>query len=380
MANMQAEASLPRLAAHASTFSRLRRGLLFTSLLCIVIALLLTALDGGGLGRKLVYAFAVGLCCWALTDGLRLAVRAGVNGWRRQRGEAAPGGSFELGLLGTLPLALLAMLIGPPLGLSIGDALTGLRSPSLLQFGSTATRLTLAISAIATLTAVFVLSTLERLAAARANAERAQRVAAESQLRLLQSQLEPHMLFNTLANLRVLIGVDPARAQAMLDHLNAFLRATLNASRSTRHPLADEFARLTDYLALMAVRMGPRLQVRLDLPEALATQPVPPLLLQPLVENGIKHGLEPRVEGGFIEVQARRAGDTLVLSVRDSGAGLGHTAASASAAGDMAGGGFGLTQVRERLATIYGSRGSLTLQAANDAEGGTLATIELPLE
>ena len=87
----------------------------------------------------------------------------------------------------------------------------------------------------------------------------AERSAAEAQLKLLQSQLEPHMLFNTLANLRVLIGTDPARAQAMLDRLIAFLRATLTASRSGSHALADEFDRLGDYLALMAVRMGPRL-------------------------------------------------------------------------------------------------------------------------
>jgi sensor histidine kinase YesM len=181
------------------------------------------------------------------------------------------------------------------------------------------------------------------------------------------------MLFNTLANLRVLIGVDAARAQAMLDHLNAYLRATLSASRALQHPLADEFARLADYLALMAVRMGPRLQVRLDLPAELARLPVPPLLLQPLVENSIKHGLEPQVDGGRIDITARRVGQQLVLDVRDTGAGPG-----AAATGTDTSGGFGLVQVRERLATVYGSRASLTLQAAGDAEGGTLATLRLP--
>ncbi|MBK8865947.1 MAG: histidine kinase [Betaproteobacteria bacterium] len=266
------------------------------------------------------------------------------------------------------------MLFGPPLGLTVGDALTGGRSTSLLQFGATSTRLTLAFSIIGTLASVFVVSTLERLAAARASAERAQRVAAEAQLRLLQSQLEPHMLFNTLANLRVLIGVDAARAQAMLDHLNAYLRATLSASRAVQHPLADEFARLADYLALMAVRMGPRLQVRLDLPEELARLPVPPLLLQPLVENSIKHGLEPQVDGGRIDITARRVGQQLVLAVRDTGAGPGAAATCTDTSG-----GFGLVQVRERLATVCGGRASLTLQAAGDAEGGTLATLHLPL-
>ena len=151
---------------------------------------------------------------------------------------------------------------------------------------------------------MLTLSLLERLAHARADAEAARRAAAENQLKLLESQLEPHMLFNTLANLRVLIGIDPPRAQAMLDRLIAFLRATLNASRSTLHPLATEFERIGDYLALMGMRMGPRLQSQLSLPDALRDVGVPPLLLQPLVENSIKHGLEPQIAGGRIEVDA----------------------------------------------------------------------------
>src|SRR5690606_23871824 len=123
----------------------------------------------------------------------------------------------------------------------------------------------------------------------------AQRDAAEAKLKLLESQLEPHMLFNTLANLRVLIGLDPARAQAMLDQLIAFLRATLSASRAPMHPLSAEFARVADYLELMKIRMGERLVVELTLPDTLVGHPVPPLILQPLVENAIKHGLEPHV-------------------------------------------------------------------------------------
>jgi LytS/YehU family sensor histidine kinase len=226
--------------------------------------------------------------------------------------------------------------------------------------------LTLLASAIAVLT----LSLLERLAHARADAEAARRAAAENQLKLLQAQLEPHMLFNTLANLRVLIGIDPPRAQAMLDRLIAFLRATLSASRSSMHPLATEFERIGDYLALMGLRMGSRLQTQLSLPEELQAVGVPPLLLQPLVENSIKHGLEPKVAGGRIEVGAKRDGDMLVLSVLDSGVGLG----AAAPPGDSR---FGLQQVRERLSTLYGSRAGLELQDA--AGGGTLACIRLPL-
>jgi LytS/YehU family sensor histidine kinase len=203
--------------------------------------------------------------------------------------------------------------------------------------------------------------------------EAAERSAAEAQLKLLQSQLEPHMLFNTLANLRVLIGTDPARAQAMLDRLIAFLRATLTASRSGSHALADEFERVGDYLALMAVRMGPRLRVQVDLPESLRQLPVPPLLLQPLVENCIRHALEPKVQGGRIDLSAARDGDVLLLRVRDTGIGLANVAPSNGTK-------FGLRQVRERLATLYGARASLTLEEAPGDEGGTLATVRLPLQ
>jgi sensor histidine kinase YesM len=141
--------------------------------------------------------------------------------------------------------------------------------------------------------------------------------------------------------------------------------------------LSAEFARLGDYLALMAIRMGPRLQVQLDLPADLADLPVPPLLLQPLVENSIKHGLEPKVDGGLIQVSARCEGETLVLEVSDSGIGLGAAAQAAEAA--TGGGGFGLLQVRERLAALHGERASLTM-SAGPADVGTVARIRLPVD
>ncbi|MFV0681489.1 sensor histidine kinase [Ottowia sp.] len=200
----------------------------------------------------------------------------------------------------------------------------------------------------------------------------AERDAAEAHLRLLQSQLAPHMLFNTLANLRALIGSDPQAAQQMLDQLNNYLRATLDASRSAQHPLATEFARLGDYLALMAVRMGPRLSTGLHLPPDLHHVPVPPLLLQPLVENAIQHGLEPRVQGGRIEVSAARRGDALVLIVADTGVGF-DTTASASR--------FGLAQVHERIATAYGAQGHTQAQMHVQSRlgQGTQVVLTLPL-
>ena len=373
--------------AHVLTDLRahLLRSLVFTLLLCAGVATLFAVLDGEW-GHKLVYAFTIGLSCWAVVDLTRIG-----TAWATERVRARAAAGSTAGAPTDAPVTVPAgappapawrwlgyavpgvagLLIGPAIGLAIADALVGGRSPSLLRLDQPATRVTLVVTAMCTLLAMVVLSALERLAAARAQAEAAQRGIAEAQLRLLQSQLEPHMLFNPLANLRVLIGLDAARAQALLDHLIAFLRATLVASRRDRHPLADEFARVGDYLSLMALRMGPRLQVRLALPPALASLPVPPLLLQPLVENAIKHGLEPAVDGGRIDVGAERIGSRLRLTVRDTGVGMAQPAADGTR--------FGLAQVRQRLQTLYGAAGTLALRPAPDADGGVLAVVELPV-
>jgi sensor histidine kinase YesM len=182
-----------------------------------------------------------------------------------------------------------------------------------------------------------------------------QRQATEAQLQLLQSQLDPHMLFNTLANLRALIATDPPRATQMLDRLNDYLRSTLTASRATEHPLSAEFDRLRDYLELMQIRMGERLRYTLDLPAELAQHMVPPLVLQSLVENAIVHGLEPKVAGGEIHISARAEQGRLVLQVSDTG--VGFDAANTPE-------GFGITQVRERLTTRYGTQATINLVAA----------------
>ena len=192
--------------------------------------------------------------------------------------------------------------------------------------------------------------------------------ASEARLRLLETQLEPHMLFNTLANLRALISTDPQRAQVMLDHMIAYLRATLGASLAATHPLQAEFDRVRDYLELMAIRMGPRLSYTLNLPPELAQHPVPTLLLQPLVENSIKHGLEPKVEGGSISVSARREGDFVLLEVADTGVGLPGLQEDRP--------GFGLAQVRERLTNSYGATSAIDLVA--DHAGGARATARFP--
>ena len=356
----------------ARALGQLGRQAVFMVLLCFGIAVLLTTMDGGGLGIKLVYSFSIGLCCWLLIQGGRWTI---ANFSARRRAAmglpSLPDGHYT-GWRWMAPLMGAGIVLGPMGGTALADWLTGRVSPSLLNPGASGATLTLVLSVLGSALALFALSSMERLASVRAAAEAAQRLAAENQLKLLESQLEPHMLFNTLANLRVLIGIDPPQAQAMLDRMIAFLRATLNASRAGTHPLAAEFERIDDYLALIAIRMGARLQVVLDLPDELRAVPLPPLLLQPLVENSIKHGLEPKLEGGRVEVRARRAGASLVLTVRDTGLGL------EGATADTVGTRFGLQQVRERLRTLYGAAARLSIETAADAEGGALATLTLP--
>jgi len=274
-------------AANIRWRKRLPRQCLVLLAVCLVISVLLYALDGGKFGVKLTYSLCIGLACTLINDLSWLILAAGYDRQRSLRGLPPSSAPFNTGWAGILPAAFICLLLGPPLGQWMADSLLGFRSTNLFDFSNPTTRVTLLISGLATLVLILVLSGDERLASARAQAEAAQRLAAENQLRMLQSQLEPHMLFNTLANLRVLIGLDPNRAQAMLDRLIAFLRATLNASRTTLHPLSSEFQHVDDYLALMTIRMGPRLSVKLDLPADLGTVQVPPLLLQPLVENCI---------------------------------------------------------------------------------------------
>ena len=268
------------------------------------------------------------------------------------------------------PCVLLGALIGHELGTAITAALMG-HEPRFLLAGTSRQLLfgagfTLLVSGAATL---FFYSRERMHDLERERADQ-QRLVAQAQLTALQAQLEPHMLFNTLAHLRALIKLRPDDAQAMLDELIAYLRATLTASRTPLHPLGTEFARLHDYLRLMQRRMGPRLQVDLQLPPALAQVAVPPLLLQPLVENAIQHGLEPAIDGGTLRLQARQEGSKLVLTVEDDGTGLGAAPASQ-------GTGFGTQQVRDRLATQYGDAAQLELTPMTPH--GCRATVTLPL-
>ena len=218
-------------------------------------------------------------------------------------------------------------------------------------------------------------ATRETIAKEAAARSEAQRLAVESQLRLLRAQLEPHMLFNTLANVRSLVREDVERAESMIDRLIVYLRSALAASQTESVTLSREFAQLRAYLGIMSLRMGPRLSYRLDLPAALERAEVPPMLLQPLVENAIKHGLEPKVGQGSVEVVARTLPTGIEIRVADNGLGLpaDEDDEPTARAGNTS---YGLQHVRDRLRVLYGPAARLSLERREPT--GVCAVVFIP--
>ncbi|KJK23266.1 histidine kinase [Burkholderiaceae bacterium 16] len=188
----------------------------------------------------------------------------------------------------------------------------------------------------------------------------------EAQMRLLQAQIEPHFLFNTLANVVSLIESSPPRATLMLEHFIAYLRASLTASRSTQGTVAQEAALLHDYLEVIKIRMGERLNYTIDIDPGLAKAPLAPMLLQPVVENAIKHGLEPKIEGGRLVVRLQRRNDRMLACVEDNGLGFKPSDGS----------GVGLSNLRERLAVLYDGDAQVRIE---ERSPGTAVLIDLPL-
>ncbi|MFZ6735158.1 sensor histidine kinase [Undibacterium sp. Ji42W] len=211
----------------------------------------------------------------------------------------------------------------------------------------------------------------ERIATEQRRVLEFERRALEAQLRMLQAQIEPHFLYNTLANAVGLIQPDPARARLLLERLIDYLRATLSASRDSDTLLQSEIDTISAYLELMKLRMGERLRYRIELSDHAASLSIPPMLLQPVVENAISHGLEPKIEGGEILLKAHVEMDHLHVVISDTGVGFQMVASS------KPGGGVGLANLRERIAALYGKQGSLHI--TENAAGGVSVSLHLPL-
>lgn len=191
----------------------------------------------------------------------------------------------------------------------------------------------------------------------------------QSRLQALQAQLNPHFLFNTLNSISSLMHRDVDAADRMLVRLSELLRLALENVETQQVPLRDELEFLRRYLEIEQVRFGARLEVKFDVPPELLDAPVPNLLLQPLVENAIKHGIAPRKQGGWVEVRARRDGTVLALWVKDNGAGNGTKTASGS--------GLGLANTRARLEHLYGD--CHRFEFGPVADGGFEVRVRIPL-
>lgn len=205
-----------------------------------------------------------------------------------------------------------------------------------------------------------------------AEAESLKRQVVEARMAAMQAQVEPHFLFNTLASIDHLIEVDPPRASQMQKNLIALLRASMPSMREANanggRDLGRELAVIRPYLEILKVRMEERLQTEIDVPEGLLSAEFPQMMIQSLVENAIKHGLEPKAEGGSLKVKAEIVHGKLAVTVADTGLGFGRAA--------TAGTGVGLANIRERLSLLYGSKASVTIKENQPC--GTAVTITVP--
>jgi sensor histidine kinase YesM len=321
---------------------------------------------GRNFGENLVFSMCIGSLVLLFIDGGRMVL------WGR-------------GLPPRLPFFTLVVASVPCahfLGSKLSIAILGLPEETVRATQSENATGMLILTILVSAFITWFFWTRGRLATLMANAETEKARAAaiekqamQAQLQLLQAQIEPHMLFNTLANLQGLIAIDASRAQQMLDQLIQYLRATLSSSRAGKTTLSQEFSLMEAYLGLMSVRMGSRLSYSLQLPDTLRDEPIPPMLLQPLVENAIKHGLEPQIGGGRIDVIATAQNGLLALSVVDTGLGLDSPDEPPHLTQCTC---VGLANVRERLHAMYGEHASLSLTANTPC--GVIAQLTIPLQ
>jgi sensor histidine kinase YesM len=208
--------------------------------------------------------------------------------------------------------------------------------------------------------------TEERLQEKEVAEERTQKLAAEARLRSLESRLHPHFLFNTLNSISALIAIDPVRAEEIVGRLAALLRSTLDTSTQSLIPLEQELAMVDDYVDIERARFGDKLQRRLDVPAALRDAQVPPLSVQSLVENAVKHGITPLRSGGEVRVSASAENGQLRIEVSDTGAGFDLTVIRP---------GHGLDSLVRRLDALFGSRAHVCV---SQREGQCVVEMVLP--
>lgn len=264
--------------------------------------------------------------------------------------------------------SLAAILLGTAIGIVIGTVANGINPIVMIEKYPGLLLALLVVSLICgpAISYFFYSQAAISEAAAALRQEEIERISYEQRLteanfKILQAQIEPHFLFNTLSNVLSLIPTQPDKAGQMLSDFTTYLRASLQQTRCDRIRLEDELATVRSFLDIMAVRMGNRLSYHIDVQPELLSVPVPPLLIQPLVENAVEHGVDPKPEGGSITIRAVLSEGMLQLEVRDNGIGI----TSSSPVG------VGMNNIRERLNLIYNGKASFQV-LPNSPHGATI--------
>jgi sensor histidine kinase YesM len=270
--------------------------------------------------------------------------------------------------------SLAAILIGTAIGIVIGTVANGINPTAMIEKYPGLLLPLLVVSLICgpAISYFFYSQATISETAAALRQEEIERISYEQRLteanfKILQAQIEPHFLFNTLSNVLSLIPTQPDKAGQMLSDFTTYLRASLQQTRSARIRLEDELATVRSFLDIMAVRMGSRLSYCIDVQPELLSVPVPPLLLQPLVENAVEHGIGPNPEGGTIAIKADSAEGMLQLEISDSGVGI----TSSSPVG------VGMNNIRERLNLLY--NGEASFKVLPNSPRGTTIRLAIPM-
>jgi sensor histidine kinase YesM len=270
-------------------------------------------------------------------------------------------------------MQMLAIVVGSFLGTIVAGIVKGrdIRTMFTEKLSGVTITMSLGIGVGCVVVAAYILREKHardqaRLARAEAERHQLEKNILESRLQLMQAQVEPHFLFNTLANVQHLVETDPTEAARVLDSLIHYLRAALPQMRESTTNLGRELDMARAFLEINRVRMGSRLDFTIDVPEPLKVREFPPMMLITLVENAVKHGVDPCCESGSITIRAIENAGTLRVSVEDTGEGI----------KPKKGGGVGLSNIRERLRALYGSAAKLVIE--EKAPHGVVASIEVP--
>ena len=325
----------------------------YTALFNTAIALFLTFLEfGGGFVKTFIITQCIGMsicACILLVNFLFKSAKPFIQ----------------------IAAIFVAMIIGSVIGTLLGTVAAGIGTSIFFQEYSLFQMIILGL-VFGTIISYFIFSretittTKTMVQEERIKRLISEKKAVESNLRLLQAQIEPHFLFNTLSNIVSLLETDLEKGKYMLEDLIHYLRTSLSKTRSETTTIGQEMEMIRSYMNIFKVRMGERLRYQVDVPDSIKDIPFPPMLIQPLVENAIKHGLEPKIEGGEVFISGKENKEILRLEIADTGVGFYEESDP----------GTGLSNIRERLQSIYGDKGRLILE--DNRPCGLKAIIEVP--